>query len=222
MTTSFYILLRREILLALRSGGDTCGCVLFFLLCGCLFPLALGPSPTWLYHVGPGIMWVCALLASLLPLDKMFAADYEDGSLDLLMIQPVSAPAIALLKITTHWLSSGVPVVLASILLGLMFHLRPIELLTTCTSLALGSLTFSLIGGMIAATMLGARRNGMLLPLLVLPLATPPLIFGAATSYATQLGTSTSTNFCLLGACFLTALPLCPLAAGVGLREACR
>lgn len=222
VTTLFLNILKRDLLLARRSGGDTLGAALFFLICGCLFPLALGPSPLWLHQTGPGIMWVCALLASILPLDKLFTADFEDGSLDQLMMSALPSSFIALSKMTTHWLTSALPVLLGSIILGLMYHLTIREITITLGSLTLGTLTFSLIGGMVAATTLGARHTGVLLPLLTLPLATPPLIFGAATSYAEQLGTPLTAGLCLLGGFFCACLPLCPLAAGVGLREACR
>lgn len=222
MSAHFITVLKRELLLARRSGADTLSSVLFFLLCGCLFPLALGPSPLLLHHMGPGIIWVCALLASLLPLDRLFTADFEDGSLDLLMMSPLPTFMIALSKMIAHWLTSGLPVLLSSLLLGLMFHLSMQELFILLSSLTLGSLTFSLIGGMIAAMMLGARRAGALLPLLVLPLSTPSLIFGAASSYSVQLGNPTSAGLSLLGGVFLAAFALCPLAAGLGLREACR
>lgn len=218
----FFLILKRELLLARRYGGDTLGAVLFFLICGCLFPLALGPSPLWLHQTGPGIIWVCALLASILSLDKLFTEDFEDGSLDQLMTTPLPAAFIALSKILAHWLTSSVPVLLGSVLLSLMYHLTTAEITIIVSSLILGSLTFSCIGGMIAATMLGARRTGMLLPLLTLPLATPPLIFGAATSYATQLNMPLTAGFSLLGGVLCAVLPLCPLAAGIGLREACR
>ncbi|MXV43849.1 heme exporter protein CcmB [Saccharibacter sp. 17.LH.SD] len=222
MVALFITLIRRELRLAFYFGSDTLGGLFFFILCSSLFPLALGPSPSLLHMMGPGIIWVCALLASLLPLERLFAADYDDGSLDLLMLSGLPPAGIALAKIVSHWLTSSLPILLTSVPLGIMFSMQTKELLILLGSLTLGSLTFSLIGGTIAASILGARRNTLILPLLVLPLNTPVLIFGALSSYAMQIGASITTNLSLLGACLCLALPFCPLAAGAGLREACR
>ncbi|QDH16555.1 heme exporter protein CcmB [Swingsia samuiensis] len=216
----FTALILRDLNIAFRFGADTLASVLFFILCGSLFPLALGPSPDLLRHMGPGIIWVCALLASLLPLDRMFGAELEDGSLDLLMLTTLPAYAIALAKITAHWLTTGIPLLLASIPLGIMLGIKINELPLLLTTLAIGTACLSLLGGMAASIVLGARRGGVLLPLLVLPLATPVLIFGASASYATQLGTSATASLDLLGACLLASLPLCPFAAGQGLKAA--
>ena len=174
---TFCALVARDLRLALRHGADTLGALLFFLLAGSLFPLALGPSPELLRRMAPGIVWVCALLAALLPLDRLFGAELEDGALDQLMLCGLPAAALASAKMAAHWLTTGLP-------------------------------------------LLGARRGGVLLPLLVLPLATPALIFGASAVDAVQSGSPFTPHLLLLAAFLAGALPLCPLAAGAGLRAA--
>jgi len=207
----FTALLARELRLALRHGGDTAGALLFFFVAGALFPLAIGPAPETLARLAPGIVWVCALLAALLPLDRLFGADFEDGSLDQLMLCGLPASLVALAKATAHWLATGLPLLLAAGPLALMLRLPPEALPMLLAGLMLGTASLSLLGTACAAIVLGARRGGVLLPVLVLPLATPIVIFGAAGSHA---------GLMLLGAYVLACLPLCPLAAGAGLRAA--
>jgi heme exporter protein B len=216
----FRALLARDLMLSARHAADTLAAMLFFVLAASLFPLALGPSPELLRRMAPGIVWVCALLAALLPLDRLFGAELEDGSLDQLMLCGLPAPAVALAKICAHWLSTGLPLLLASGPIALMFGLPPVVIPVLLGGLALGTLVLSLIGGMAAAIVLGARRGGVLLPLLVLPLATPALIFGAAAVDAAQSGLDWHPQLLLLGAFLAGALPLCPIAAGAGLRAA--
>lgn len=216
----FGALLVRDLLLSARHAADTLAAMLFFLLAGSLFPLALGPSPELLRRMAPGIVWVCALLAALLPLDRLFGAELEDGSLDQLMLCGLPAPAVALAKICAHWLGTGLPLLLAAAPLGLMLGLPAASIPILLAGLALGTAVLSLIGGMAAAIVLGARRGGVLLPLLALPLATPALIFGAAAVDAAQAGFDWHPDLLLLAAFLALALPLCPLAAGAGLRAA--
>ncbi len=216
----FRALLARDLMLSARHAADTLAAMLFFVLAASLFPLALGPSPELLRRMAPGIVWVCALLAALLPLDRLFGAELEDGSLDQLMLCGLPAPAVALAKICAHWLSTGLPLLLASGPIALMFGLPAVAIPVLLGGLALGTLALSLIGGMAAAIVLGARRGGVLLPLLVLPLATPALIFGAAAVDAAQSGLDWHPQLLLLGAFLAGALPLCPIAAGAGLRAA--
>ncbi len=216
----FRALLARDLMLSARHAADTLAAMLFFVLAASLFPLALGPSPELLRRMAPGIVWVCALLAALLPLDRLFGAELEDGSLDQLMLCGLPAPAVALAKICAHWLSTGLPLLLASGPIALMFGLPAVAIPVLLGGLALGTLVLSLIGGMAAAIVLGARRGGVLLPLLVLPLATPALIFGAAAVDAAQSGLDWHPQLLLLGAFLAGALPLCPIAAGAGLRAA--
>lgn len=219
---AFFILMRRNLYLATRFSSETLASILFFILCSSLFPLALGPSPSLLHHMGPGIIWVCAILATILPIERLFSSELEDGSLDYLMITLRSPTMIAFAKITTHWLTTALPILMATIPLSLMFNLNFKEFYILFFSLLLGTLTLSLIAGMIAALLLGARHGGILLPLLILPLYIPTIIFGASASYSYQLHTNPQVSLELLGAFFLTTLPLCPLATSWGLKEACR
>ncbi|ARW47345.1 heme exporter protein CcmB [Acetobacter pasteurianus] len=216
----FWAIVGRDLRLALRHGADTMGAILFFIVTATLFPLALGPSPELLRHMAPGIIWVCALLAALLPLDRLFGAELEDGSLDQLLLLGVPASLVALAKITAHWLTTGIPLLLAAVPLATMLDLPASALPVLLTGLFLGSVVLSLIGGMGASIVLGARRGGVLLPLLTLPLATPALIFGAAAIDAASTGLPWQPDLELLAAFVAGALPLCPLAAGAGLRAA--
>nr|WP_298798633.1 heme exporter protein CcmB [uncultured Acetobacter sp.] len=216
----FCAVVTRDLRLALRHGADTLGAVLFFILTGTLFPLALGPSPDLLRHMAPGIIWVCALLAALLPLDRLFGAELEDGSLDQLLLIGLPPSLVALAKITAHWLTTGVPLLLAAVPLAIMLGLPGSTLPILLAGLLLGSMVLSLVGGMGASIVLGARRGGVLLPLLVLPLITPALIFGAAAIDAARTGLPWAPDLELLGAFLAAAIPLCPLAAGAGLRAA--
>ncbi len=212
----FSALIGRELRLSLRHGGDTLAVLLFFVLAASLFPLALGPAPGVLRAIAPGIVWVTALLASLLPLDRLFGADFEDGSLDLLLLSGLPAAAVALAKAAGHWLVTGLPLLLIAGPLATMLGLRPAALPVLLAGLGLGTLVLSLLGTAGAAIVLGARRGGVLLPLLVLPLATPVLIFGAGAAAAG----SPRAALLYLAAILAAALPLCPLAAGAALRAA--
>ncbi|MFT9016344.1 MAG: heme exporter protein CcmB [Acetobacter sp.] len=220
MTALFWGIILRDLRLALRHGADTLGAVLFFIVTATLFPLALGPSPELLRHMAPGILWVCALLAALLPLDRLFGAELEDGSLDQLLLLGLPPALVALAKMTAHWLTTGVPLLLAAVPLATMLGLPATTLPVLLGGLFLGSVVLSLIGGMGASIVLGARRGGVLLPLLTLPLVTPALIFGAAAIDAATTGLPFMPDLELLGAFVAGALPLCPLAAGAGLRAA--
>ncbi|MCC6718756.1 MAG: heme exporter protein CcmB [Acetobacteraceae bacterium] len=213
-------LLARELRLSLRHGSDSLAALMFFLLAGALFPLAIGPAPETLGRMAPGIIWVCALLAALLPLDRLFGADHEDGSLDLLLLSGLPAAGVALGKAAAHWLTTGLPLVLAAGPLAVMLRLDEAAIPALLLGLLPGTAVLSLLGTMGAAMVLGARRGGVLLPLLVLPLAAPVLIFGAAAADAAAVGLAARPHLLLLCALFAAALPLCPLAAGAALRSA--
>ena len=216
----FLAVLARDLRLSLRHGSDTLAALLFFVLTGALFPLAIGPEPDTLARLAPGIVWVCALLAALLPLDRLFGADFEDGSLDQLLVSVLPAPGIALAKAVGHWLVTGLPLLLAAAPLAMMLHLPPEALPTLLAGLLAGTLLLSLLGMTGAAIVLGARRGGVLLPLLVLPLAVPALIFGVSAVDAVSDGQSARPHLLLLSALLAAALPLCTLAAGAALRNA--
>lgn len=220
----FVALVARDIRLSLRHGADTLGAVLFFLVVVTLFPLAIGPAPETLARMAPGIIWVSALLAALLPLERLFGAEYEDGSLDQLLLCGLPAFAVALAKACAHWLMTGLPLVLAAGPLALMLQLPITALPVLMMGLILGTPILSLVGTAAAAIVLGARRGGVLLPLLALPLAVPVLIFGAGAVDAVLGNPGETSNarahLLLLAALLAAALPLCPLAAGAGLRAA--
>lgn len=218
--TVFFALIRREVTLALRHGADTLAVVLFFLLAGSLFPLAIGPGPATLGRIAPGIVWVAALLAALLPLDRLFGADFEDGSLDQILLAGLPPSLVAFAKAVAHWLLTGLPLLLAAAPLAVMLRLPEAALPALLGGLLPGTMALSLIGTAVAAIVLGARRGGVLLPLLVLPLSTPILIFGAAAPAAFEAGLSPRPHLLLLGAFLAGAAPLCPIAAGAALRAA--
>jgi heme exporter protein B len=213
-------LLARELRLSLRHGSDSLAALMFFLLAGSLFPLAIGPAPETLGRIAPGIVWVCALLAALLPLDRLFGADLEDGSLDLLLLSGQPPALVALGKAIAHWLTTGLPLLLAAGPLAVMLRMPEEAIPALLAGLLPGTAVLSLLGTTGAAMVLGARRGGVLLPLLVLPLAAPVLIFGVGAADAAAVGLAARPHLLLLCAVFAAALPLCPLAAGAALRSA--
>ncbi len=216
----FLVLLRRELRLSLRHGSDTLAAVLFFVLAAALFPLAIGPAPETLGRLAPGIVYVCALLAALLPLDRLFGADLEDGSLDHLLLSGLPAALVALAKAAAHWLTTGLPLLLSAAPIATMLRINDDAMPVLLLGLLPATLLLSLFGTVGAAVVLGARRGGVLLPLLVLPLTTPVLIFGVGAADAASGGLAWHPHLLLLTALLAAALPLCPLAAGAALRSA--
>jgi heme exporter protein B len=211
-------LLARELRLALRHKADTLAAVLFFVLVAALFPFGVGPSPELLSRLAPGALLAAALLAALLPLDRLFGADAEDGTLDQLLLSGLHPAAVAAAKGLAHWLTTGLPLVLATPLAAALLNL-PVEAWPTAlAALALASAILSALGTAGAALTLGARRGGVLLPLLVLPLAIPAVIFGAAAIEAAQSGFAARPFLLLEAALLALAAPLAPLAAGAALR----
>ena len=213
-------ILARELRLSVRHGADTLAAVLFFLLIVSLFPLALGPEPETLGRLAPGILWVSALLSAFLSLDRLFGADFEDGSLDQLLLSGVPGMGIAAAKTLAHWIVTGLPLLVAAAPLAVMLRMPEEALPALLLGLLPGTALLSLFGAAGAAIVVGARRAGMLLPLLVLPLVTPVLIFGVAAVDAAATGQSARPHLLLLAALLVAALPLCPLAAGFALRAA--
>ncbi|MFV3073855.1 heme exporter protein CcmB [Niveispirillum fermenti] len=218
--TGFLRLLRRDLRLALRQGADAAMAVLFFVLCVVMFPFGIGPEPGLLSRIAPGVILVAALLASLLSLDRLFQADMDDGSLELLALSLLPLEGVAAAKITAHWLVTGVPLILASPLLALFLNLPGEGFPILLGTLALVTPLLSLIGGIGAGLTLGARRGGVLLPLLVLPLYIPALIFAAAAIDATLTGQTARPHLLLLGGLLAAALPLAPWAGAAALRAA--
>ncbi len=218
--TSLTALLRRDLILSVRHGTDSLAALLFFVLAASLFPLAIGPAPETLGRLAPGIIWVCALLAALLPLDRLFGADFEDGTLDQLLLSGHPAALVALMKAVAHWLVTGLPLLVVAGPVALMLNMEAGIVPVLLLGLLPGTALLSLFGATGAALVLGARRGGVLLPLLVLPLVAPVLIFGVAAVEAAASGQSPRAHLLLLAALFAAALPLCPLAAGAALRSA--
>src|SRR6195952_1542274 len=214
----FWAVLARDLRLSLRHGADTLAALLFFMVTASLFPLAIGPAPDTLGRIAPGIVWVCALLAALLPLNRLFGADLEDGALDLLLLSGLPAVGIAAAKTAADWLATGVPLLLAAGPVAIMLRMPEDAIPVLVLGLLLGSALLSLFGTMGASIVLGARRGGVLLPLLILPLVTPVLIFGVGAADAVAVGLSPRPHLLLLAAMLAAAVPLCPIAAGAGLR----
>jgi heme exporter protein B len=217
---AFIGLFRRDLRLALRQGSDT-GLVLgFFVLAIVLFPLGVGPEPAVLQRIGAGVVWVAALLAALLSLDRLFQSDYQDGGLEILALSSLPLELAVLAKCAAHWVATGLPLALTSPFLALLFDLDAGAIVVLALSLLLGTPGLSLIGSVAAALTLGARRQGALLSLIVLPLYIPPLVFGAGAVEANLAGTGGRAHLLILAALSMAALPLCPWASAAALRQA--
>lgn len=218
--TAFLRIAARDLRLALRQRSDALMVVLFFVLTGALFPFGIGPEPNVLARIAPGILWVTALLAVLLSLERLFLADYEDGALELMALSPTPLTAIVLAKALAHWLTTGLPLMAATPVIALLYNLDMAAVPVALAAMALGTPSLTLIGAVGAALSLGARRGGVLIPLLVLPLYIPVLIFGVAAVDAQLAELSVRPHLLLLGAILLFALPLAPLAAAAAVRQA--
>jgi heme exporter protein B len=218
--SAFLAILRRDLRLAWRSPGDSANVVLFFVLTVVLFPFGVGPAAEILARIATGVIWVTALLASLLALDRLFREEAEDGSLDLLVLSPAPLEFLVLAKIVAHWLTTGVPLIVASPLLALLLQM-PLEAYPALLlALLLGTPTLSLIGAIGAGLTLGARRGGVLVALLVLPLYIPVLVFGVAAVDAAAAGLSIKPHLLLLGGLLALFIPLSPIATAAALRQA--
>ncbi len=213
------VLAGRDLRLALRQRADAGMVVLFFVLTAGIFPFGVGPEPNLLARIGPGVIWVTALLAMLLSLERLFLADYEDGSLELLVLGPLPLEIAVLAKSAAHWLTTGLPLIVAAPLISIFYNLDFAALPVLLLAMLIGTPILSLIGAVGAALTLGARRGGVLIPLLVLPLTVPVLIFGVAAVDSALAGFPVRSHLLILGALLLVALPLAPLAAAA-LRQA--
>jgi len=214
----FACIVQRDVRLALRQGSASTMVVMFFILTVTLFPLGVGPEANILQRISPGVLWVAALLASMLSLDRLFQADFEDGSLDFLTLGSLPLEVTVLAKCLAHWLTTGLPLIVAAPLLGVLLNFEPAGYLTLITAMALGTPALSLIGAIGAALTVGVRRGGVLLSLLVLPLYIPILIFGVGAIDAATGGLSEKPHLLVLAAVLLGAVALCPWAAAAALR----
>ena len=208
----------RDLTLAWRRRADVLSTLFFFVIVVSLFPLGVGPETNLLRSIAPGVVWVAALLASMLSLGRLFANDYQDGTLEQILLTPQPLYLLVLAKILALWLVSGVPLALIAPLLGLQFGLPQDSLLVLTVSLLIGTPILSLIGSIGAALTLGLRGGGVLVSVLVLPLYIPALIFGAGAVEASIMGTSPQANLSLLGAMLALAFVFAPWATAAGLR----
>lgn len=211
-------LLTRDLRLALRAGGGFGLGLAFFLILAVLVPLGVGPEPATLGVIAPGILWVGALLACLLSLDRIFALDFEDGSLDLLATAPTPLEAVVVIKALAHWLTTGLPLVLISPVLGLLLFLPADAYLWLVVSLLLGTPALSVIGTFGAALTVGLKRGGLLMSLLVLPMYIPTLVFGADVVSRGAQGLAVATPLALLAGITAGAVALLPFASALVLR----
>lgn len=222
MTRIFAHLALRDLRLSLRQGTDVAMVVSFFVITVTLFPLGVGPEPSILARIAAGVVWVTALLAVMLSLERMFQTDYEDGSVDLLLLTPAPLELIVLAKVAAHWLLTGFPLALAAPVLAALMNMPGEGYPVLVLAMAVGTPTLSLIGAVGAALTLGARRGGVLISLLVLPLYIPVLIFAVAAVEAGITGLSARPHLLILGAMLAAALPLAPWAAAAALRHSLR
>lgn len=218
--SGFTTLLLRDLRLVLRRPGDVGVVLAFFVVATVLFPLGIGPETNLLARIAAGVLWCAALFAALLSLERLFAADYEDGTLDLLLLAPWPLELAALAKCLAHWIVTGLPLSLLAPFLGVAFGLDGQSLLALGATLLVGTPTLSLIGGLAAALTLGARKSGALLALLALPLCVPTLIFGAGAIETLAAGDGIVTHVAILAALALVALATTPWAIAAALRQA--
>ena len=212
------IMVRRDLLLALRRRAEVANVLLFFVLVASLFPLGVGPDANLLRSVAPGVIWVAALLASLLGLSRMFAADYADGTLEQMLLSSTPLGVIVAAKVLAHWLVTGLPLVVLAPLLALQFDLPADVLPVLVASLALGTPALTLVGAIGAALTLGVRGASVLTALLVLPLYVPVLILGATAAEAAAGGIGAQAHLLLLAAFLVLAAAFAPLAVAAALR----
>ncbi|MCH2168587.1 MAG: heme exporter protein CcmB [Oceanicola sp.] len=211
-------LLRRDLALAVRAGGGFGLALVFFLIVVTLVPFAVGPGQVQLAAIAPGILWLGALLACLLSLDRILALDYEDGALELIATAPLPLEAVAAVKALAHWLTTGLPLVLVAPVLGILLNLPGPGYLWVVVSLAIGTPALSAIGTFGAALTVGLKRGGLLLSLIVLPLYVPTLIFGAEVARRGALGQPLETPLMLLAGITLASVALLPFASAAALR----
>jgi heme exporter protein B len=217
---AFLSLIGRELRLAFRQGADAVTTLLFFAMAVVLFPLGIGPELDILSVIATGLLWVTALLAALLSLERLYVADYEDGTLDQLALAPLPLEMVALAKIVAHWLTTGLPLLILAPALATFLGMNEDGLPHLVAALALGTPSLSLVGSVCAALTLGSRRGGVLLPILVLPLYIPVLVFGTSGVTSALDGADPTPQLMILGGLLLGALVLAPWASAAALRQA--
>lgn len=212
------LVMRRDLVLAMRRRADVLTTLIFFVMVVSLFPLGVGPEMDMLRKMAPGVLWVAALLASMLSLGRLFSADYLDGTLEQMMLAPQSLSMLVLGKMVAHWMVSGLPLVLMAPVLGIQFDMSVEALGVLIVGLLLGTPILSMIGAIGAALTLGLRGGGVLLSLLVLPLCIPVLIFGTGAVEAVSTGLSVASHLSMLGALLVLALAFTPWVTAQALR----
>ena len=216
----FLAVIARDLRLARRQGTDIAMTLAFFVVVVALFPLGLGPTPDLLARIAPAVLWVTALLAAMLSFDRLFQQDAEDGGLEQLALSGLPLSMLALAKACAHWLTTGLPMLVLAPLLAVSLNLAADAYTTLIATLALGTPVVSLFGTVGAALVVGARRAGVLVALIVLPLLIPVLIFAVSAIEAAGAGLTIRVHLLFLGAILAAAIPLAPLAAGAALRQA--
>ena len=215
---AFAILLRRDLTLAYRRRSEMINPLLFFVLVTTLFPLGIGADPELLRNIGPGIIWVAALLASLLSLETVFRSDFDDGSLEQLLLSPHPLSVLMIAKVLAHWLITGLPLLVVAPLLAVLLNLSGDATATLLITLALGTPVLSLIGAIGVALTVGLRKGGTILSLLVLPLYVPVLIFAASAVANSDAGLPVNAHLSLLAALLVLSISLSPAATAASLR----
>lgn len=215
---AFLSLLKRDLVLAVRNRGELINPLLFYFIVAMLFPLGVTSDPKTLATMAAGVLWIAALLATLLSLDNLFRSDFDDGSLELIMLSPYPGVVLVLAKVLAHWLVTGLPLLIATPLLAVLMAVPDAARGTLWLTLALGTPVLSLVGAIGVALTVGLRRGGALLSLLVLPLYVPVLIFGANAVGASAAGLPVTGQLYMLGAFLVLALSLAPLATAAALR----
>ena len=218
--SAFLAVIARDLRLARRQGTDIAMTLAFFVVVVALFPLGLGPTPELLSRIAPAVLWVTALLAAMLSFDRLFQQDSEDGGLEQLALSGLPLSMLALAKACAHWLTTGLPMLVLAPLLAVSLNLAQDAYLILVATLALGTPVVSLFGTVGAALVVGARRAGVLVALIVLPLLIPVLIFAVSAIEAASAGLTIRVHLLFLGAILAASIPLAPLAAGAALRQA--
>ncbi|WP_139558769.1 heme exporter protein CcmB [Methylotetracoccus oryzae] len=218
LVAAFLALLRRDLMLAFRHRGELANPLIFFLMIVTLYPLGVSPDVNLLRQIAPGVIWIAALLAALFSLENLFRTDFDDGSLEQLLLSPQPLPVLVIAKVLAHWLVSGLPMVLLAPLLGLLLSMPAAAVKVLVASLAIGTPLLSLIGAVGVALTVGLRRGGLLLTLLILPLYIPVLIFATSAVSAAAAGLPVAGQLYLLAALLALGVTLAPFAVAAALR----
>lgn len=218
MLTSITQVIRRELLIAFRRQADVFNPLWFFIIVITLFPLAVGPEPKLLARIAPGIVWVAALLAALLSMERLFRDDFADGSLEQMMLMPTPLPVLVFAKVIAHWLLTGLPLIIISPLLAILLSFDWSTWLAVVLTLLLGTPTLSFVGAIGVALTVGLRKGGVLLSLLILPLYIPVLIFATSAIDAASLGMAYNGQLALMGAMLVGSATMAPFAIAASLR----